>query len=64
MCLISRYVLRLAAFVALAGVALVLLSFGADIIGNFSDVLQCLAGYFLGCLNGVLRGPVSQRTRQ
>jgi peptidoglycan/LPS O-acetylase OafA/YrhL len=50
MCLISRYALRLAAFVALAGAALVLLSFGADIIGNFSDVLQCLAGYFMGCL--------------
>jgi peptidoglycan/LPS O-acetylase OafA/YrhL len=50
MCLISRYVLRLSAFAALSGAALVLLSFGGESIANFSDMLQCLAGYFLGCL--------------
>jgi peptidoglycan/LPS O-acetylase OafA/YrhL len=50
MCLISRYVLRLFAFVALSGAALVLLSFGGEHIGNFSEILQCFAGYFLGCL--------------
>lgn len=50
MCLISRYVLRLSAFVVLAGAALVLLSLGAAYVGNFSEILQCLAGYFLGCL--------------
>ena len=50
MCLISQYVLRLSAFVALSGAALVLLSFGGENIGNFSAILQCLAGYFMGCL--------------
>jgi peptidoglycan/LPS O-acetylase OafA/YrhL len=50
LCLISRYVLRLSAFVVLAGAALVLLSIGGDAVGNFSEILQCLAGYFLGCL--------------
>jgi peptidoglycan/LPS O-acetylase OafA/YrhL len=49
-CLISHYVLRLSAFIVLAGAALVLLSFGSADIGNFSEILQCLAGYFLGCL--------------
>jgi peptidoglycan/LPS O-acetylase OafA/YrhL len=50
MCLISHYVLRLSTFIALAGAALVLLSFGGENIANFSEMLQCLAGYFLGCL--------------
>ena len=50
MCLISHYVLRLSTFVALAGAALVLLASGGANIGNFSEILQCLAGYFLGCL--------------
>lgn len=50
MCLISRYALRLSAFVALSGAALGLLFFAGENIGNFSEVLQCLAGYFLGCL--------------
>jgi peptidoglycan/LPS O-acetylase OafA/YrhL len=50
LCLISHYLLRLSAFVVLAGAALVLLSFGGENIGNFSEILQCLAGYFLGCL--------------
>ncbi len=49
-CLISSYVLRLSAFVALSGAALVLLSFSGESIANFSHILQCLAGYFLGCL--------------
>jgi peptidoglycan/LPS O-acetylase OafA/YrhL len=50
LCLLSHYVLRLSAFIVLAGAALVLLAFGGDSIGNFSEILQCLAGYFLGCL--------------
>jgi peptidoglycan/LPS O-acetylase OafA/YrhL len=50
LCLISHYALRLTAFVALSGAALVLLSFGGDNIVNFAEILQCLAGYFLGCL--------------
>jgi peptidoglycan/LPS O-acetylase OafA/YrhL len=50
MCLISHYVLRLSTFVALSGAALALLAFGGASIGNFSEILQCLAGYFLGCL--------------
>jgi peptidoglycan/LPS O-acetylase OafA/YrhL len=50
LCLISHYALRLSTFVALSGAALVLLSFGGDVIGHFSEILQCLAGYFLGCL--------------
>jgi peptidoglycan/LPS O-acetylase OafA/YrhL len=50
MCLISHYVLRLSTFMALSGAALALLAFGGANIGNFSEILQCLAGYFLGCL--------------
>ena len=50
MCLISQFVLRLSVFVVVAGAALALLSFGGKNIGNFSEILQCLAGYFLGCL--------------
>jgi peptidoglycan/LPS O-acetylase OafA/YrhL len=49
-CLISHYVLRLSTFVVLSGAALVLLSVGGEGIGNFSEILQCLGGYFLGCL--------------
>src|SRR5665213_1789416 len=47
MCLIPRYALRLLAFGVLSGVALMLLCFGAAHIGSFSELLQCLAGYFL-----------------
>jgi peptidoglycan/LPS O-acetylase OafA/YrhL len=47
-CLMSHYVLRLSAFVVLSGAALILLSPGGGNIGNFSEILQCLAGYFLG----------------
>jgi peptidoglycan/LPS O-acetylase OafA/YrhL len=50
LCLLSHYVLRLSAFVAISGAALVLLACGGESIGNFSEILQCLAGYFLGCL--------------
>jgi peptidoglycan/LPS O-acetylase OafA/YrhL len=50
MCLIPHYVVRLSVFVALSGAALVLLAFGGENIANFSEILQCLAGYFLGCL--------------
>jgi peptidoglycan/LPS O-acetylase OafA/YrhL len=49
-CLISHYVLRLSVFVCLSGVALALLSFGGADAVNFSEILQCLGGYFLGCL--------------
>jgi peptidoglycan/LPS O-acetylase OafA/YrhL len=50
MCLIPRYALRLSVFVVVSGAALVLLAFGGKHIGDFSHFLQCLAGYFLGCL--------------
>ncbi len=50
MCLISHYVLRLSAFVVIAGAALVQLSGAGGNPGNFSEILQCLAGFFLGCL--------------
>ena len=49
LCLISHRVLRFCAFALLTGLALVLLS-GVDKIGNFSQILQCFAGYFLGCI--------------
>ncbi len=49
-CLVSHYVLRLSIFVTIAGVALLLLACGGDHVGNFSAILQCLGGYFLGCL--------------
>jgi peptidoglycan/LPS O-acetylase OafA/YrhL len=49
-CLMSHYVLRLCAFVVLMGGALVLLSLGGADTASFSEILQCLAGYFLGCL--------------
>lgn len=50
LCLISRYLLRLSAFVVLAGVSLVLLFAGGEYLVDFSEILQCLAGYFMGCL--------------
>jgi peptidoglycan/LPS O-acetylase OafA/YrhL len=50
MCLISHYALRLSLFVILSGAALALLTFGGENIASFSEILQCLAGYFLGCL--------------
>jgi peptidoglycan/LPS O-acetylase OafA/YrhL len=49
-CLIPHYLLRLCVFVALSVAALMLLAIGGDNIANFSEILQCLAGYFLGCL--------------
>jgi len=49
-CLISLYALRLSVFVVLSGAALVLLAFDGSSIASFSGILQCLAGYFLGCL--------------
>lgn len=48
-CLISHYVLRLSTFVVLTGGALALLHFGG-VDASFLEILQCLAGYFLGCL--------------
>jgi peptidoglycan/LPS O-acetylase OafA/YrhL len=50
LCLISLRTLRLSAFVAIAGLAVALLCFGGEITSNFSEILQCLGGYFLGCL--------------
>ena len=49
-CLISHCVLRLSVFVTLALAALSLLGFDGQGIGDFSEILQCLGGYFLGCL--------------
>jgi peptidoglycan/LPS O-acetylase OafA/YrhL len=53
-CLMSWRGLRLSTFVALSGASLLLLSFGGGFIGGFSEILQCLAGYFLGCLVATL----------
>ncbi|MGF2047023.1 hypothetical protein ACQUFG_16660, partial [Enterococcus gallinarum] len=39
--------------VVLMGGALVLLSLDSHQIGGFAEILQCLAGYFLGCLVAV-----------
>jgi peptidoglycan/LPS O-acetylase OafA/YrhL len=50
MCLISYRALRLAVFIALSSAAMTLLAFGGESIANFSEILQCLGGYFLGCL--------------
>jgi peptidoglycan/LPS O-acetylase OafA/YrhL len=50
LCLIAYRRVRLSAFAVLAGASLVLLSFGGASTGNFSHILQCLAGYFMGCL--------------
>ena len=50
MCLIAIRWLRLSLFVIAAAAALTLLYLDLGAIANFSDVLQCLAGYFLGCL--------------
>ncbi len=61
LCLISHYVLRLSTFIVLAGAALVLLALGGETIGNFSEILQCLAGYFLGCLVASSRGTAPAR---
>jgi peptidoglycan/LPS O-acetylase OafA/YrhL len=54
LCLISLRALRLCTFIALAGGALWLLSFGAGYVGSFAEILQCLAGYFVGCLVAAL----------
>jgi peptidoglycan/LPS O-acetylase OafA/YrhL len=54
LCLISLRTLRLCTFVALACAALWLLSLGAAYVGSYSEILQCLAGYFLGCLVAAL----------
>jgi peptidoglycan/LPS O-acetylase OafA/YrhL len=50
MCLISHRIVRRSVFIATAAAALLLLCFGAGVVGSFSEILQCLGGYFLGCL--------------
>ncbi len=50
LCLIPWLRTRLSTFALLAGVSLVCLSLGADSAGDFSQILQCFAGYFMGCL--------------
>lgn len=54
LCLISRYALRLSTFVVLSGAALALLAFTSASITTYSEILQCLGGYFLGCLIAAL----------
>ncbi len=49
-CLVPYYLLRLSTFLAVSGAALVLLLFADGTTADYSQVLQCLAGYFLGCL--------------
>jgi peptidoglycan/LPS O-acetylase OafA/YrhL len=49
-CLMPWRALRLSTFVVLSALSLLLLSLGSGFIGGFSEILQCLAGYFLGCL--------------
>jgi len=56
LCLASHYLLRLSMFVVLSGAALVLLAVGGESIANFSEILQCIAGYFLGCLAAAFSG--------
>ncbi len=50
LCLIPRRVLRLSTFIGVSAAALALLAFAGAGVGTFSEILQCLAGYFLGCL--------------
>jgi peptidoglycan/LPS O-acetylase OafA/YrhL len=50
LCLIPQLAARLGTFIVLSAVALSLLSFGIGFVGSFSEILQCIAGYFLGCL--------------
>jgi peptidoglycan/LPS O-acetylase OafA/YrhL len=54
LCLVPWRALRLSTFVAVSGASVLLLSFGGGFIGDFSQILQCLAGYFLGCLVATL----------
>lgn len=54
LCLISWLRVRLLAFAAMAAASLILLSLGRQVVGEFSQILQCFAGYFLGCLVAVL----------
>ncbi|HEX2586581.1 MAG TPA: acyltransferase, partial [Steroidobacteraceae bacterium] len=48
--LAAQRAVRLTLCVALSAVSLVLLQYGSSFIGNFSFILQCFAGYFMGCL--------------
>jgi peptidoglycan/LPS O-acetylase OafA/YrhL len=50
LCLIPQLAARLGTFIVLSAVALWLLSFGSGFVGSFAEILQCIAGYFLGCL--------------
>jgi peptidoglycan/LPS O-acetylase OafA/YrhL len=54
LCLIPFLRARLATFVVLAAGSLVCLAMGVEFVGSFSEILQCFAGYFLGCLVAVL----------
>jgi peptidoglycan/LPS O-acetylase OafA/YrhL len=54
LCLIPWVRGRLLGFALLAGASLASLALGQDFVGGFSQFLQCLAGYFLGCLVGAL----------
>jgi peptidoglycan/LPS O-acetylase OafA/YrhL len=53
-CLISWVRARLSMFALLAGGSLLCLAMGDAFVGNFSQILQCFAGYFVGCLLAAL----------
>jgi len=48
--LTAQRAVRLGLCAVLSLVSLVLLQYGQGFVGNFSFILQCLAGYFMGCL--------------
>jgi peptidoglycan/LPS O-acetylase OafA/YrhL len=49
-CLVSWVRARQSIFALLAGGSLLCLAMGEQFVGNFSQILQCFAGYFVGCL--------------
>jgi peptidoglycan/LPS O-acetylase OafA/YrhL len=54
LCLVSWKRARLWMFAALCAGSAFCLYLGEDFVGDFSQILQCFAGYFMGCLAAVL----------
>lgn len=50
LCLISWKQARLWIYAIFAGASMFCLHLGEDVVGNFSAILQCFSGYFIGCL--------------